>query len=560
MVVPIVDRESSLDGLTSERIRSSKVLVFAVILVAVLMIGGFAGLIGEIGDSKVMHPSETPLRTPAGILYTSHSPILINGNANFTNASGVVWGSGVESDPYILEGWDIQGSIGISRIVIQSTSAHFLIRDCYLHDSGVASGGFGISLLLCSNGVIERCMSVNNDEGIEIGGCTGIIIRDSYCSMNSKGVDLVQSYHNLVINNTLADGNGYGLYFERSWDNVCQRNNLSFNDMYGMLASGSENNTFESNVFGSNGGPGMRFESSDNNTLVENTCSFNDYGIDLAESSNNNTLCNNTCSNNTDSGIFLESSNNNTLGNNTCDSNDFRGIYLHQSSNNTVINNNCSNNIMEGIYLDSSSNRNTLVNNTCSNGFVGIYLNTSSNGSTLTNNTCSNNWAGIFLVTLSNSNSLFNNTCSGNQIGIDIQSSDYNLVSKNLVCNNDGYGVCISTASQNRIWNNTFVGNNGAGSTYNPAQIQAFDDGMGNRWNSTDGYGNNWSDWTTPDANHDGIVDLPYSIAGSAGAEDSYPLTTVQTQIPEFSMMPLVVLALLIVIGLAGEARRKWRS
>ena len=41
---------------------------------------------------------------------TVHDPILIVGNAEFTNASGVVWGSGTESDPYIIEGWDINAS------------------------------------------------------------------------------------------------------------------------------------------------------------------------------------------------------------------------------------------------------------------------------------------------------------------------------------------------------------------------------------------------------------------------------------------------------------------
>ncbi|MCX8173788.1 MAG: fibronectin type III domain-containing protein [Thermoplasmata archaeon] len=37
--------------------------------------------------------------------------------------------------------------------------------------------------------------------------------------------------------------------------------------------------------------------------------------------------------------------------------------------------------------------------------------------------------------------------------------------------------------------------------------------------------GNYWSDWQEPDNNYDGIVDLPYEIAGDAGAKDYSPLT-----------------------------------
>jgi len=333
-----------------------------------------------------------PVRT---LTLTVHDPILIDGDDGFTNASGVIWGTGSSDDPYVIEGWDIQGPTGTSCIAVQSTSAHFLIRDCYLHDCGVASGGSGISLLLCSNGRIERCTAVNNDQGIEMVGVTGMVIQDSYCSMNSKGVNLVSSDHILVMNNTLADGNGYGLYFGHSWDNICLRNNLSFNYQYGMLASESDNNTFEDNAFGFNDGPGIRFESSDNNTLVENTCSYNDYGIDLAESSNN-TIC-----------------------------------------------------------------------------------------------------------------------------------------------------------------NNTFRNNNGAGDIYSPAHVQASDDRSSNWWNSTDGYGNYWSDWTSPDSNMDGIVDDPYLLDGSAGAKDYYPLTTALEPIPEFGTMPLVVMGLLVIFVLIMGARRK---
>ena len=152
-----------------------------------------------------------------------------------------------------------------------------------------------------------------------------------------------------------------------------------------------------------------------------------------------------------------------------------------------------------------------------------------------------------------------NNTCNLNiQYGIRLWSSSDNNISWNQVCNNTLRGVYILSGSNNTIWNNTFIGNNGAGTVYDPTHIQASDDGTNNRWNSSSGFGNYWSDWTTPDVVPPyGIVDAPYDIAGSAGAKDYYPLTTPQEPIPEFGMMPLVVTVLLAAIVLMIGARRR---
>ncbi len=45
------------------------------------------------------------------------------------------------------------------------------------------------------------------------------------------------------------------------------------------------------------------------------------------------------------------------------------------------------------------------------------------------------------------------------------------------------------------------------------------------RW-LNDIYYNYWSDWTTPDANSDKLVDIPYLIEGTANNQDQYPLVS----------------------------------
>ena len=635
-------------------------------MVIVLTVGVVAGLMVQIGGNGESEPSETPVRTPATILYSAHNPISISGNGEFTAANGVVSGSGIASDPYIIADWDINASTA-NGIWIHGTDAHFAVRDCYVHDGSYGSSTFcGIYLdYYCTNGTVENntcsynyngialdlssnntlinnnCSSnfhygirldlsgnntlINNDcssnggEGFYLSsssnfnvvvsnrgfwntfGCIDLtsssnnMLVNNNCSSNGNdGIYLGESNNNTLINNTCSSTTGWGMYFYSSCNNTLSSNNCSSNRLDGIeLDASSDFNVVVSNRGFWNGHSGIEVVSSSNNTLTNNTCSSNDDdGISLYSSSNN-TLSDNNCSNN-DDGIYLLSSSSNTLSNNTCSNNDY-GMWLESSSSNTLTNNTCSSNYYDGILIYVSSNNNCLSDNTCSDSYAGIDL-YSSHNNTLINNKCVNNEEGIFFED-SNSNNLTDNNCSfNNDIGIYLSTSNDNNCLSNNICSNNQYGIelvssmgnklcnntCISNdetaidlwysdsntlsdnncsssrnngiflvessnnnitrnqlyyngalgvwimngeCSDNMIWNNTLVDNNGASSTYDPSHIQAYDDGTANWWNSTDAYGNYWSDWNSPDNDMDGIVDAPYEIAGSAGAKDWYPLT-----------------------------------
>lgn len=182
------------------------------------------------------------------------------------------------------------------------------------------------------------------------------------------------------------------------------------------------------------------------------------------------------------------------------------GIRLSSSSDNTLFKNTCSQSVIgEGISLDSSSDRNMVEYNYCSSNYL----------------------EGIGLHSSSNENTLYNNTCSSNQgDGIYLDTSNHNVVTLNQLRYNSPFGLRIASGSFSNISHNSFEGNGGTGITYDPDHIQAFDDGTSNWWNSSADSGNYWSDWTTPDVDLDGIVDLPYNISGSAGAKDYHPLMT----------------------------------
>jgi parallel beta-helix repeat protein len=442
-MAPIIDRKE-ISSLKPGRFGSRPIL--AVTIVIVLMIGAAAGLMIRIGDNGESLAPDVPAGEPPRILFTTHAPILISDNGGFTNASGVVWGSGTASDPYIIADWQINAS-SAHGIEIMGTDAYFVITTCYIHDGEMGSY-YGVRLEDVSNGTVIDNMLSKNMFGLRLHSSNNITIRDNLCTNNRIGAFI---------------------------------------------------------------------QNSDWNVMDNNTCTLNFEGIVLDDGSDGNIVSNNNCSGNSDDCIFVDNAKNNTVAGNNCSNSNYGIIVTESSWNNTLVSNICSSNNYDGMYLYKSSN-NTLDSNNCS-----------SNG----------NW------------------------GIQIDWSTSNVLLRNQLCGNLQYGVYIySTSTSNVIFNNTFVGNNGAGSTYDPDHAQAYDEVPGNWWNSTDGYGNYWSDWTSPDdVPPYGIVDLPYEIGGDAGAKDNFPLTTMPEPIPEFGsslvLLSVVILIATIVIGLMRVSEKR---
>jgi parallel beta-helix repeat protein len=270
----MTDGDSLTDRLWEKPKRSSWVPFLAVVLVAVLMVGAVSWLTVQIVNNR----SE----------YTKHSPISIDGNGGFTHASGVVRGSGTVSDPYIIADWDINASTreGIS---IGDTDAHFIIRNCYVHDGSVSWSG--IYLVNCFNGTLEN----------------------NVCSRNQNGMTLDSSGNNTLVNNTCSSNSHDGIVVGSSNIELIN-NNCSSNDYDGIYLVYSSNSTLRNNICKSDGHAGISLDRSNNNALSNNNCSSNDYD-----------------------GIYLYSSSNNTLWNNICSSNSHDGMHLNKSSNNNEI-------------------------------------------------------------------------------------------------------------------------------------------------------------------------------------------------------------------------------
>ncbi|MCK5039135.1 MAG: hypothetical protein KAS16_08560, partial [Thermoplasmata archaeon] len=70
-----------------------------------------------------------------GVTNTTHAPIRINGNGDFgIGINGVSAGDGSAGNPWIIEGWDINGTGFGYCLYVGNTTDYFEVRDCSLHD------------------------------------------------------------------------------------------------------------------------------------------------------------------------------------------------------------------------------------------------------------------------------------------------------------------------------------------------------------------------------------------------------------------------------------------
>jgi len=443
---------------------------------------------------------------------TPHAPIYIDGNAGFTKPDPVNGGgSGTAGDPYIIENYDINAE-NAHGIEVRNTTAYFVIRNCYVHD-GRNYGNEGIWLDNVRNGKIENSTFENNDHaGIGFVDSDNNIIRTAFTKNNYEhGIILYDSENNIITNCVAENNIDKGIVLVRSQNNLI-KNNISMNNWAGVEFNSSNNNVVENCVGGGNRGSGIFLGDSNNNLIFNNTVENNNIGIGFVDS-DNNIIKNSITKNNYGHGILLNDSENNIITNGIAENNGDKGIVLVRSQNNLIKNYLAKNNF-HGIFLESSSN-NTVVENCVvgGNGGSGIFIWGNSDNNLIKNCTASDSgWNGIYLENTDN-NLIENCTVRSNYGGIALIHSLNNTISNNIVENNGPWsGVYLWESDNNLIYHNNFVNN----------ATQAYDLSS-NFWD--EGYpsgGNYWSDYAGPDANGDGIGDIPYDILGGTN-RDRYP-------------------------------------
>ncbi|UCH88501.1 MAG: right-handed parallel beta-helix repeat-containing protein [Thermoplasmata archaeon] len=221
--------------------------VISVMFIIIILMGSGAGIFQgnntQAQSDECEENSEQALSPRSS--YTGHSPIYIHGNESFTKANGVVAGSGSSSNPYLIQGWEINTNKS-AGIVLQNISAHFIIQDCYIHGN---SNNGGIIFSNVSNGAIKNNMICNNSNGISylpvISGkeicerinvsynkiiynrVNGILfehvggpyhmynnISNNNISFNGKGISIIMSAENLISYNDFYANSGYAVLLD----------------------------------------------------------------------------------------------------------------------------------------------------------------------------------------------------------------------------------------------------------------------------------------------------------------------------------------------------------
>ncbi|MFW9847538.1 MAG: right-handed parallel beta-helix repeat-containing protein [Candidatus Thorarchaeota archaeon] len=167
-----------------------------------------------------------------------------------------------------------------------------------------------------------------------------------------------------------------------------------------------------------------------------------------------------------------------------------------------------------GLYFKKGIVDSIISNNSIANaGTSSIAINVQCDNTLIEDNILVNAYSSnLYVYTASDSTIIGNNITSSGSMGIKLSNGNSIEISENVITSNTNYGLNLGESTVGiTVELNEFYDNSDG--------CQVCDDGTGNliRYNYYD-------DWDSPDDDSDGFVDTPYSLDGSTGNSDSYPL------------------------------------
>ena len=459
------------------------------LFISATMIVSIVASSGTIGTVKAVGTDGTSL-IPSPIIRVNNDTELASLiAANYWN------GSGSADSPFVIENLEINASHVTNAIYIGNTTANLIIRNCDLSFAGNAlpyDAGAAVMLNNVMNAVLENCTCSYSIHGICLNCSSGCTVTSNNYSECVVAIYVNSSDNSKITNNSCGETSG-GIYLGYSNDSTIINNTCVV-----IRSEHSCNGEIWKNTLIGNPNimpRGIYLDSSANSSVKCNLCGT----IDLTQSSGS-VVTNNNCSGGHSWGIELESSDGCKVANNSCcNGGGFYGAW--------------------GVFLG-HCNYDSVENNTFNHNAFGISIEWSKN-ITVTNNSCNNNSNDGIELSYSNSNVIKYNTCNNNgYFGIYIDVSNNNVIKYDTSSGNANYGIWLN-GTANLLYGNTLTNNHGTSDIFDQSRVQAYDEGK-NLWNSSSG-GNYWCDWTSPDVDHDGIVDSPYAIAGGVN-KDCQPM------------------------------------
>ncbi len=208
---------------------------------------------------------------------TPHGPIVIDGDAAFMPTNGVTRGSGSPTDPFVIEGWEIDAS-SATGIAVRNTRASLVIRDIRVQGAGTF-GNDGVRLENVANGRIQNVSITNVYRGIFAARSTNVTIdRSSVISSGAEGITgdgiVVFLSDRIAITGTTVSASAEdGIRLDSTTQALIADNNISWNRGDGISLGGSSFVTVRGNAL-SNNNDGIGLFTTTRTTVVGNRVSY----------------------------------------------------------------------------------------------------------------------------------------------------------------------------------------------------------------------------------------------------------------------------------------------
>ena len=429
-----------------------------------------------------------PLAYPTTV---TRGAIRINNNSDFTWNNGVVTGDGTASDPYLIEGWEIDAFYNNDCIYVGNTTKNFIIRNCQLEhaykDNEPYFVGAGISFYNTTNGEVSNLSFRENYIGVNLNNTVNSNLREMeiYDGISgfSSGVNLrydsdLNTLENIMIRdcyNGLYMGektNGVSLKKVRAINNTDK--GILLNDVQdidisdsiarkntdGIQMENSQNIKILKSISRENSDTGITISRSNFTRVMDSEFLLNDLGNGdgiFIDTSDNIKLDNNSCKENIN-GIKLQDTDESVISDNICNHNSY-GIYISSSENNTINGNDNNENKKSGLRID-GSNYNKVENNFCDFNRNGTVITFSDhiemrNNSFSDNKNISSNSTNGIVSYFNDHMDVINNTCDRNGYGIILARSRSSNISDNTLSRNTELGMLLSEVNDSFVFNNS---------------------------------------------------------------------------------------------------------
>jgi parallel beta-helix repeat protein len=266
----------------SERVRRARVIVLAAVSIIAIL------TLSTLALPLLDKASEAPKKAFAS--YSPHSTIMIAADTDFTPTNGVTGGNGTSTNPYVINGWEIDASIMGGGIMIMGTSVYYQLSNLHIFGLGTT----GIMLFSAPHGTVNDSliensdsaifvitsddMSINNNTvlsqsfmGIAVSGCSMVEVRgNTLDQIETSGIIVMESNNVDVHDNMITNVNGLALAVQLVDNIMIAGNNASTSTFCGLYVNDTRGAAIQNNDLTMNGRFGLYIGNVSNANVFHN--------------------------------------------------------------------------------------------------------------------------------------------------------------------------------------------------------------------------------------------------------------------------------------------------